>query len=91
MIGPSYLPHPSTAPHFETFQVFMFYRPCTMINLLTTWNTTFIERSVLTQNVGKFSSLLTALLSPLAFGQEPAASHSIWPEESILLPCALFA
>ena len=62
-----------------------------MINLLTTWNTTFIERSVLTQNVGKFSSLVTALLGPLAFGQEPAASHSIWPVESILLPCALFA
>jgi hypothetical protein len=57
-----------------------------MINLLTTWNITFIERSVLTQYFERFSSLLMALLGPLTFRQERAASHSIWPGESILQP-----
>jgi hypothetical protein len=82
MIGPTDLLHPSPVPHFETLQVFMIYRSCTLINLLTTLNTTFIQRPVLTQIFERFSSLLTALQGPLAFRQEPAASHSIWPDES---------
>ena len=57
MIGTTDILHPSPAPHFKTFHVFLIYRSCIMINLLATWNKSFIERPVLTQNAEIFSSL----------------------------------